>query len=55
MSKSKGKPVDGLADALRQQNIDERKKDAPAEMGDWREYGSNPRPTKKPEKGKGKR
>ena len=53
-TKSKGKSTD-LADALRQQNIDERKKDAPVEMGDWREYGSNPRPSKKPEKGKGKR
>ena len=44
MSKTKTEN-DTLADALRKDN--ERKTEAPPELGDWREYGSGPRPAKK--------
>ena len=44
MSKSKTKE-ESLADALRKENA--RKTEAPPELGDWREYGSGPRPAKK--------
>ena len=44
MSKTKTEN-DTLADALRKDN--ERKTEAPPELGDWREYGSGPKPAKK--------